>query len=290
MPENRYVIITDNTSDLPEEFIRRNALPLVYLGYSIAGKDYDDQENKLSSKEFYSLMRSGEMTKTNQANPEQIGKVFDSYLAQGYDILFIAFSSGLSGTCNSARIAAAEMREKYPERRIEVVDTLAASLGEGLLVYKALKQKSEGKSLEEVRTWLEDNKLHLCHMFTVDDLNFLHRGGRVSKTTAVVGTVLGIKPVLHVDNDGHLVSVTKVRGRKQALAKLVDYMGEKVGNYKNDVIFISHGDCEEDANYVADLVRERFGIQDFVIGNVGPTIGAHSGPGTVALFFLGEER
>lgn len=290
MSENRYVIITDNTADLPGEFIHRNALPIVSLEYSIAGKDYDDRTEKLDPAEFYRLMRAGEMTRTNQANPDQIRDIFEIYLREGYDILFIAFSSGLSGTCGNGYIAAEEMREKYPERSIEVVDTLAASLGEGMLVYKALKKKSEGASLDEVHSWLMENRLHLCHYFTVDDLHFLHRGGRVSKTAAVVGTMLGIKPVLHVDNEGHLIPLTKVRGRKQSLLKLVDYMEETVGDYKNDIIFISHGDCLQDAQFVADEVKKRFGIENFVMNYVGPTIGAHSGPGTVALFFLGKKR
>ncbi|MCI8442413.1 MAG: DegV family protein [Provencibacterium sp.] len=285
----RYVITSDNTTDLPQEFIQKNNLPLAFLSYSIDDQEYT-QEDGLEIGEFYRLMREGKMTKTGMVNPEGARALFEPILKQGMDILHLAFSSGLSGTFASCRAAAQELLAEYPERRIEVVDTLAASLGEGLIVYKALKLKSEGKSLEEVLQWVEENRLHLCHYFTVDDLHFLHRGGRVSKAAAVMGTMLGIKPVLHVDDEGHLIPITKVRGRKQSLIKLVDYMQELSKGYENDIIFISHGDCMEDAQYVADEVRSRLGIQNFIINHVGPTIGAHSGPGTLALFFFGEHR
>lgn len=285
----KYVITSDNTADLPQEFIDKNSLPLAFLSYSIDGKEYD-RESGLEIGEFYRQMREGKMTKTGMVNPEGACALFEPILQQGHDILHLAFSSGLSGTYASCCTAAEEMREKYPERRIEVVDTLAASLGEGLIVYKALKLKSEGKTMDEVLTWLQENKLHLCHYFTVDDLHFLHRGGRVSKAAAVMGTMLGIKPVLHVDDAGHLIPLVKVRGRRQSLAKLVDYMEELSKGYENDIVFISHGDCEADAQYVAGQVRERLGIQNFIINHVGPTIGAHSGPGTVALFFFGSHR
>ena len=287
----RYLITCDNTCDLPQEFIEKNALPMAYLGYSVDGTDYGGSSHgQLPAGEFYARLRQGSMSKTVQVNPEGARALFEPLLKQGYDILHIAFSSGLSGTYSSMEMAAQELREEYPERRIQVVDTLAASLGEGLLVYRALKLKSEGKSMDEVYSWLEENKLHLCHFFTVDDLNFLYRGGRVSKTAAFMGTMLGIKPVLHVDDAGKLIPIAKVRGRRQSLSKLVDYMQERVGDYKNDIVFISHGDCLEDAQAVADMVKKRFGIEHFIIDYVGPTIGAHSGPGTVALFFFGEKR
>ena len=180
--------------------------------------------------------------------------------------------------------------EKNPEAKIIVIDSLCASLGEGLLVHKAVELRDAGKSIEEVAKWVEENKLHLCHQFTVDDLNHLHRGGRVSKATAIIGTLVSVKPVLHVDNEGHLTSLVNVRGRKKSLNTLVDNMAKLVGNYENDIVFISHGDCLEDAEYVAELIKERFGITDFLINYVSPTIGAHSGPGTIALFFMGETR
>ena len=208
------------------------------------------------------------------------------------DVLHIAFSSGLSGSYNSSRIGAEELAEEYTKHKVTVVDSLCASLGEGLLVHKALQNQEKGMSLEENRQWLEDNKLHLVHNFTVDDLFHLHRGGRVSKTAAVIGTMINLKPVLHVDDEGHLIPVSKVRGRKKSLIALVDNMEKQMGAYReqNDIVFISHGDCEEEAKFVADLVKQRFGIESFLINYVGPTIGAHSGPGTMALFFMGEYR
>lgn len=286
----RFVITCNSTADLPQEYIERNALPVSYLGYSISNRHFDGINTVMPPEEFYKLMREGNMTQTVQVNPDQALAMFEPLLQQGYDILHIAFSSGLSGTYNSMKIAAEELKEKYPDRKIIVIDGLSASLGEGLLVYKAVELRAQGRSMDEVAQWVEDNKLHICHYFTVDDLNFLYRGGRVSKTAAVMGTMLGIKPVLHVDNAGKLIPLTKVRGRKQSLIKLVDYMQQTVGNYKNDIVFISHGDCLEDAQFVADLVTKRMGIKNFLINYVGPTIGAHSGPGTIALFFMGTQR
>ena len=239
-------------------------------------------------------MRDGSMPTTSQVNPEQAKAAFTACLKEGKDVLYIAFSSGLSGTCGSGMVAAQEIQEEgeYPERKIVVIDSLSASLGEGLLVHKAVMLKEAGKSMEEVADWVENNKLHLCHNFTVDDLFHLHRGGRVSKATAILGTMINIKPVLHVDDEGHLIAIGKVRGRKKSLSALVDRMAEQIKGYEdqNDVVFISHGDCMEDAEYVKKLVQERFGIEKFIINHVGPTIGAHSGPGTVALFFMGNPR
>ena len=239
-------------------------------------------------------MRAGSMPTTAQVNPEQAKEAFKKCLEQGKDVLYIAFSSGLSGTYGSAVIAARELEEdkEYPGRKVIVLDSLSASLGEGLLVHKAVMLKEAGKSMEETADWVEKNKLHLCHNFTVDDLFHLHRGGRVSKATAILGTMINIKPVLHVDDEGHLIAIGKVRGRKKSLSALVDRMAEQIRGYEeqNDVVFISHGDCGEDAEYVKKLVQERFGVESFIINHVGPTIGAHSGPGTLALFFVGNPR
>ncbi len=286
-----YVIMTDNMADLPESYIQEHELPILSLSYVIDGETYD-REHPQDVKEFYSRMRSGSMPTTSQANPEQAKEIFLACLSKGQDVLYLAFSSGLSGTCNSGRIAAAEIEEEqlYPDRKITVIDTLSASLGEGLLVHKAVQMKEAGKSMEEVAAWVEEHKLHLCHNFTVDDLFHLHRGGRVSKATAILGTMINIKPLLHVDNEGHLIAIGKVRGRKKSLSALVDRMGEQMKGFENTEVFISHGDCLEDAKYVEKLVRERFGIEQFVIHEVGPTIGAHSGPGTMALFFMGNPR
>ena len=214
----------------------------------------------------------------------------DPILQAGEDILYLAFSSGLSGTCQSAYMAKEELSARYPDRKIYVVDSLAASMGEGLLAYYASKMQLEGKTIDEVYQWLQDNKLHLCHWFTVDDLNHLKRGGRVSSAAALFGTMLGIKPVLHVDDAGHLIPVAKIRGRRQSLDSLVAHMEQTVTNPEEQVIFISHGDCEKDAQYVADQIRAKWNVKEIVLNEIGPVIGTHSGPGTVALFFLGSKR
>lgn len=287
-----FIITTDTTSDLPADYVRKHQLGMMSLTYTINDSTYT-WENPLPVNEFYDYMRAGSLPTTSQVNPEEAKVLFESILtAQDTDILHIAFSSGLSGSYNSARIAAAELMEIYPNRRILVVDSLCASLGEGLLVHKAVTLREQGSSIEETAAWLEENKLHLAHMFTVDDLYHLYRGGRVSKTAAVVGSMINIKPILHVDNEGHLVPLSKVRGRKKSLIALVDAMEKQIGFWsdKNDLIFISHGDCIDDAQFVADLVQKRFGYNSFLINHVGPTIGAHTGPGVVALFFMGDCR
>lgn len=286
-----FIITTDNTADLPYSYYKENGLEYMYLTYALDGQIYG-KENELSSQEFYARMRGGSMPTTSQINSEDAKAVWLPHLQAGKSILHLAFSSGLSGSCNSARLAAEDLKEEHPEYEIVVIDTLCASLGEGLLVHKAVKMKKEGKSMEEIVQWLEEHKLNLCHVFTVDDLFHLYRGGRVSRATAILGSMINIKPLLHVDDEGHLVAVGKVRGRKRSLTSLVDMMEERLGSYKgkNPEIFISHGDCQEDAEYVAKLIRERYGIEDILINPVGATIGAHSGPGTVALFFLGDKR
>ena len=288
-----YIISTDTSCDFPLEYVKQHQLPLVTLFYSIDGVT---GENGCPSsdvlKNFYDKMRAGSMTKTQQASIEDTEKVFREILKEGKDILHIAFSSGLSGTANAARLAAENMMEEFPGRKIIVIDSLCASLGQGLLVDYALKLQQQGKTMEETAKWLEDHIQNICQLFTVEDLKYLQRGGRISKTTALVGTMIGIKPVLHVDPEGKLVSISKVRGRKQSIQALVNKMEENIGKYRGEKqpIFISHGDCIEDANYLAELVKERFGYDEFLINDVGPTIGAHSGPGTLALFFMGETR
>lgn len=286
-----FIITTDTTCDLPESYLKEYNLTLLPLYYNFNGTVYGDQ-NVLSPKDFYNKMRGGVMPTTMAVNQDTARAVFSNLLDKGYDILHIAFSSGLSGTYSSAATAARELCDERPGAKIVVVDSLCASLGEGLLVHKALMMQKSGKSIDEISDWLENNKLHLCHIFTVDDLHHLHRGGRVSKAAAVIGTLINVKPVLHVDNEGHLIPLNNVRGRKKALFALVDQMEARFDGYKdqNDIIFISHGDCIEDAEFVAAQVKERFGIPDHLINYVSPTIGAHSGPGTVALFFMGKER
>ena len=288
---SEYVITTDNNSDLPEKYLKDHGVGCMYLSYSMDGKNYT-HENFLPEHEFYEAMRNGSMPTTAQVNPENAKTLLEPYLKEGKDILHIAFSSGLSGTYNSSRIAAEELMEEYPDRKIIVVDSLSASLGQGLLVWLAQQKKELGQTLEDVADWVEKNKLKMVHLFTVDDLNHLYRGGRVSRTTAIVGSMLNIKPVLHVDNEGKLTAIGKVRGRKKALQELVKLMDEKIGSFGADcdTIFISHGDCEQDAQYVAAKVKEKYNIKNIIINQVGATIGAHSGPGTMALFFVGDVR
>lgn len=287
-----FKMITDSTADLPQEYLTEHNIDCMNLSYILDDVTYGHGK-ELDCKEFYAMMRAGKMPTTSQVNPEEAKEHFERCIKNGEkEILCLAFSSGLSGTYNSMRIAAEELQEQYPDVKIVVIDTLSASLGEGLLVHKAVMLREEGKSLYEVAEWVRGNIQHLVHVFTVDDLFHLYRGGRVSKTTAFVGTLAGIKPKLHVDNEGHLIPIGKVRGRKKSLHALVDYMEEKMGSYRqqNDIIFISHGDDLEAAEFVRDLIKERFGIETFMINNVGPTIGTHSGPGTIALFFMGEAR
>lgn len=287
-----FLIVTDTTTDLPRDYVEKHHLYMMSLPYTLEGTSYT-WEKPMPVKDFYDKMRAGSLPTTSQANPEEAALLYESILKDNdVDILHIAFSSGLSGSFNSCRIASADVCEKYPDHRIVVVDSLAATLGQGLLVYKAVQLKEAGKSLDEVAAWVEENKYHLVHNFTVDDLFHLHRGGRLSKTAAIVGTMINLKPVLHVDDEGHLVMLSKVRGRKKSLIGLVDCMEKQLGDWKdkNDIIFISHGDCPEDAQFVADLIKERFGYENFMIDYIGATIGAHSGPGTVALFYLGDHR
>ncbi len=287
-----YVILTDSSCDLSAELAEQLGVEVLPLTVEIEGKRYHNylDGREIGFAEFYAKLRSGIPATTAAVNVGEFTDKMEPILQAGKDILIPAFSSGLSTTYNSAAIAAADLSERYPDRKIYVVDTLAASLGQGLLVYLAAQKKAAGASIEEVRDWLEENKLHLCHWFTVDDLNHLKRGGRVSATTALLGTMLSIKPVMHVDDEGHLINVGKARGRLASLKAMVDKMAETAIEPASQTVFISHGDCPEDAEKVAQMVRERFGVKDVVINYVGPVIGAHSGPGTLALFFLGTHR
>lgn len=284
-----YQIITDSGSDLPVEKlaqwdVKMASLSLLFREQTLADSVTED------TKAFYEAMRNGESASTSAINPDGWTAVMEPVLQQGKDVLVIAFSSGLSTTYQSAVIAAGELQEQYPERTIKVVDSLCASLGGGLLVWYACQKRDAGMSLEELTAWVETNKWHLCHWFTVDDLRYLKRGGRISAATALVGTMLNIKPVLHVDEEGHLVSVGKVRGRKSSIEALVKQMEALSAPGRNEVVFICHGDCLEDARYLEKLVKERCGVKEVFIGYTGAVIGAHSGPGTLALFFLGEHR
>lgn len=284
-----YIISCDSTTDLPDSYIIDHGLILLSLSYQFGDEIYSGS-HQLDPKVFYERMRNGEMPQTSAVVPQEAKAAFEPYLKQGFDILHIAFSSALSSSYGNVVIAANELMEEYPGRKIIVIDSLAASLGEGLMVHYAISCKDRGMSLEEVAEWVENNKQHFCHQFTVNDLFHLHRGGRVSKATAIIGTLANIKPVLHVDSEGRLTSLCNVRSRKKSLLKLVENMGELIPGYQNDIVFISHGDNEGDANFVADEIRKRYGINNFLIHYVSPTIGSHSGPDTIALFFLGEKR
>lgn len=287
-----YVILTDSSADLSAEMVAELGVEVLPLTFTMGDNTYRNwpDNREMDPGDFYARLRGGAMATTAAVNVADYTEAMEPMLKAGKDVLVLAFSSGLSATCHSAKIAAGELAEEHPDRKIYVVDTLCASLGQGLLVWYAAKLKQQGKTIEEVRDWTEEHKLNLCHWFTVDDLMFLKRGGRVSAATAVLGTMLAIKPVMHVDNEGHLIKVGTARGRNASLKALVDHMEESVLDLKDQVIFISHGDCLADAQKVADDVKSRFGVETVIINYVGPVIGAHSGPGTVALFFLGSER
>ncbi len=290
---NKYVLVTDSSCDLSEAMVRELDLSVLPLSFHIGENSYKDHPDRreMDPKDFYDRIRSGAMPTTSAVNPEEYIEHLTPFLEQGQDVLVLAFSSGLSTTCQSAQIAAAELSERYPERKLLVVDTLCASMGQGLLCWHAAQKRLAGESMEAVRDWCEENKLRLCHWFTVDDLMHLKRGGRVSAATAVVGTMLQIKPVLHVDDEGRLINVSKARGRRASLDALVSKAGELATEpAAQRLMLISHSDCETDAQYVADQIKEKYGVQRIELNNIGPVIGSHTGPGCVALFFLGEHR
>lgn len=283
-----YKIITDSCCDLSEQMAKELEVAVVPLSVELDGACFDD--GQMSPKAFYDSLRAGKMPRTSGVNPQRWAAEMEPVLAAGEDVLAAAFSSGLSTTYQCAVIAAEELRERYPERKILVVDTLAASRGQGLLVYYAAKLRQAGKPIEEAARWLEDHKRNLAHWFTVDDLMHLKRGGRVSAATAIMGTMLQIKPVLHVDDAGKLISMSKARGRKAALHALVGCAEKTQLPGENDVMFICHSDCAADAEYVAGLVKERLGVKEVYIHYIGSVIGSHTGPGTVGLFFLARHR
>lgn len=291
MANRDYTIVTDTTCDLPQDYYEKNNVTVITLTYMLDGVEYDGSfENSLKPALFYEKLRGGIMAKTAAVSPETMTRIFTNVLEQGSDLLYVAFSSGLSSTYQNACIARDELAEKYPDQKILCVDSLCASLGEGLLLDLVLRKAREGANVEELAAYAQEIRLHVCHYFTVDDLNHLYRGGRVSKTTALFGTMLGIKPVMHVDNEGHLIPIGKVRGRRQSLDALVTKMGTKIEGCDNPYVFISHGDCIDDAKYVSVQVKAKYGIKTEIIGTIGPVIGSHSGPGTVALFFVGKDR
>ncbi len=287
-----YVLFTDSSIDLSADMVRDAGIQVVPLSFTIQGETYHNYPDNRDMEPdlFYDKLRAGEIATTSSVNVGDYVEAMEPVLQAGKDILVLAFSSGLSATCSSAVVASEELRGNYPERKIFVVDSLCASMGQGLLVWLAAQQKKQGKTIEQVRDWAEEHKLNVCHYFTVNDLHYLKRGGRISATSAVVGSMLQIKPVLYVDNEGKLVNIAKARGRHASLKMLVDKMEQTITDEGKDTVFISHGDCLEDARALASVIKERIGTQTIHINNVGPVIGAHTGPGVVALFYMGTER
>ena len=288
-----FEIVTDSSSNLVEEMIDDFGLHVLPLTFMVDGEEYQSylKRQHTDLKQFYTMMREGKVITTSLPNLAESEALMRGLLEQGRDILYLGFSSGLSGTFEATELLMRDLAAEFPERTLLAVDTLAASGGEGLLVWHAVQRARAGAPIGEVRDWVEENKLHLAHWFTVDDLMFLFRGGRVSKTAAWAGTMLNIKPVMHVDDEGHLIPLEKVRGRKKSLNALVDHMEKSaVQPIAQQMVFITHGDCLEEAEYVAEQVKERFGVKEVVINYVDPVIGAHSGPGTMALFFLADKR
>lgn len=285
-----YQIITDSSCDFTQE--QYQALNVAHVDMTLLynGEEHSNFTEPDQVKAFYDLMRSGVMATTAAVNPDGWVGVMEPFLAQGQDVLVLAFSSGLSTTYQSACIAAGLLSEQYPERTIRVVDTLCAALGQGLLVWHACQKRDAGMGLLELTAWVEENRFHLCHWVTVDDLAQLKRGGRISATTALVGTMMNVKPIIHMDNEGKLINCAKVRGRKAATEYIAAKLGQTGQDFDNDTIAIGHGDCPEEAQALAELLREKYGAKNIITGYVGPVIGAHIGPGVLVVFFMGEHR
>ena len=286
---SNYVVTVNSTVDLPKAWLDEREVKVLPLKYTIEDQTYVDMEG-LSSKVFFAKLREGKMAVTSEVNPDEAREKFEPILKEGKDILHLAFTSGLSGTYNSCRLAAEELLEEYPERKIMVVDTKCACLGEGLLLYYVLKKKKAGATLEQAYAYAEEMKEHIGHYVTVDDLNHLHRGGRVSKTSAVLGSMVKIKPIIIVNKEGKLEVVAKERGRKKSMNTIVDMAVERTGDYKNEIVMITHGDCLEEAEYLAGIVREKMGVENILINNIGTVIGGHTGPGVLAVFALADHK
>lgn len=289
---SNYIIVTDSSCDLSAKMAEELQLHVVPLSVLLDGKHYTNYLDwrEISPKEFYDAMRSGAKSTTSAPNVDQFTEVMEEGLAEGKDVLYIGFSSGLSGTFNAGRLAAEQLQEKYPDRKIFAIDTLCAAEGQGLLCWYAAHMRDDGKTIEEVRDWVLDNMMKVNHWVTVDDLKYLRAGGRISATTAVVGTMLNIKPIIIMDDNGKLESVGKVRGRKAAIKALFDYAQKRAVNPQEQVMFINHAECEEDAQYLADMLKRQLQVKDVIVNTLGPVIGSHTGPGLLVVFFLGENR
>ena len=285
---NPYVILTDSACDIVPETLTLWGVKAISLTFRFNGEDKEYGNDDMPSGDFYDRMRAGGIAKTSAINSERFRVFFEDELKAGNDVLYLGFSSGLSTTYNSARLAADQLRETYPERTINVVDSLCAALGQGLLVWHAARKQKAGMSLADLTDWVENNKLNVCHWVTVDDLSHLKRGGRISATTAIVGTMLNIKPIIFVDNDGHLINTAKVRGRKAAMELLAKKLEETATD--KETVFIGHGDCPEDAAALEAILKEKYGVKNVITGYVGPVIGAHTGPGVLVVFFMGTQR
>ena len=285
-----YKIITDSSCDFTDAMCAELGIAYTPLTVTYNGESHSNFSEKAAIKAFYDELRNGVTATTSAANPESWASVMEPALAEGHDVLVIAFTSGLSATYQSAVIAAEDLREKYPDRKINVVDSLCAALGQGLLIWYACKKRDEGMDIDELTAWVEENKLHICHWVTVDDLSHLKRGGRISATTALVGTMLNIKPIIHVNDEGKLINVGKIRGRKGAIEHIASKVGELGEGCDNETCFVVHGDCEADANVLANILKEKYGVKNVHIGYLGPVIGAHTGPGVLAVFFMGNHR
>lgn len=287
---SNYVIFTDSCCDVSPELLSQWGVPYANMTFSFDGEDKEYTNADITAKDFYDRMRQGAHARTAAINADAFTRAFTPILEEGKDILYVAFSSGLSTTVNNAHMAAQELKETYPDRKIVIVDTLAASAGGGLMVYMAVTKKNEGASLEENAAYIESLIPQHCIWFIVDDLEYLKRGGRVSPLVAFAGGVLGIKPVLQMDSEGHLVKVSTARGRKKAIEALAEKYAELSCEEKNTPVFISHAECEEDARKLADMLTQRHGAEVTLITGIGPVIGSHAGPGTIALFFIGKHR
>ena len=288
-----FKIITDNGADLPIEYMKKNDIGCMYLSTILDNKVIAGENIFLSAEEFYRMLREGAKPTTSQINPENAREYFEEHINESDEFLYVGLSSGLSGTVESVIIGANEVMEAHPDKTIEIVDSLTGSPGEGLLVYYAVKMRDEGKSLSETAQWLRENARHVLLAITVDDLFDLWRGGRVSRSSAAIGSLVAIKPFIIADNEGHLQVVKKLRGRKKSLDYIVDYMAEHMGSYADanrTIAMVNHGNAAEDAEYTARAIKDRFGFENIMMSNVGPMIGTHTGPSIVVAAFLGEER
>jgi DegV family protein with EDD domain len=284
-----YIVTTDSCSDLSTEYMKKRDLPIIPLMFTIDGKDYYDDKS-MSSEEFFGMVRSGKMSKTSLINAARFEEFFEGFIKRGLDIIHISLSSELSGSHQNAIIAMDTLKAKYPNSKLTAIDSRTVSLGVGLLVHLGLNKRDEGATYDELVEYLGDLMPRVCAWFTVDDLNHLYRGGRLSKTSSVIGSILSVKPILRVNDDGKLVPEFKVKGRKKSIKRLVDEMEKTAINPRNNTVFIAHGDCPEEAEQLAELVQERFGTKDIYCDSIGPVIGTHGGPGTLGVIFIGYKR